>query len=303
MEPVGKAAKTPTVEWAPIHLMCVFGTNEWLIEGNLSQNAIERWVFDGTNVIKSVQLTSVADEAELGGMTLEEAKSNVTVNLFSTPGGYPPGDVAADMCWLAFCSGSYLKRSNRIVPLPVPQATLLNAPDAFAYSDQTQTFEDELGLPRKLELFTSQSLYEASVAEFWKHKPPKNKALLKSMVPDGTRKFQYTVTSSTTFLGWNVPLSFEFVQGLPDDFRPALRSFRGTCIVRQVAESTEPTGILDPRFKTTVVDQRVQLREKGVKGVIYSWTNQYVPPTNEPLIQSELKASVDRIANERAKAH
>src|SRR5206468_8354687 len=174
------------------------------------RNAKEKWFFDGTNVSRSTQITQDLHESELAELSLEEVKSNLTINIYSTPGGYLPGDAPENIAWLAFCSGSYLKRNGRIIPLPVPSLLIRNAPDAFAYSDKTVTFDDELGLPRTLELFTSQSLYEASVGEFWKHKPPKNKALLKSNVPDGLRKFHYTVTKSTNFLGWNLPLSFEF---------------------------------------------------------------------------------------------
>ena len=65
-----------------------------------------------------------------------------------------------EFTWLAFCSGEYLKRLRRLIPLPVDM--LRHTRDRYGYTDQTVTFADDNGLPQKVELFTSRSLMEAS---------------------------------------------------------------------------------------------------------------------------------------------
>jgi hypothetical protein len=300
-EPVGTMTQNPTLRWPSESFKCVLGTNEWRLDGNFSRNATIRWHFDGTTITKTGQLNENSTEEELSGLSLEEANSNLTLNIYATPGGYLPGDVPASICWLAFCSGSYLKRPGRIIPLPVPNFFIQNSPDAFAYSDRSETYADELGLPRTVELFTSKVLYEASVGEFWKYKPPDNKALFKSDLPDGMRKFAFVVTSSTNFFGWNLPLSFEFSEDLPNLFSPMLKTFRGSCVVTSIKQATKPKRLFDPSCQTTVVDHRFNEGEKRLGGIMYPWTNNLIPATNDPRLQTELKTSIDRIAKAQGK--
>src|SRR5207244_13649632 len=84
--------------------------------------------------------------------------------VWSSRDGHPLGDAAVNLGWLAFCSGTYLKRPARLVPLTLD--ILHHCPDRFAYSDVTIPFKDELGLPRWVDLFTSIALYLTSVQDF-----------------------------------------------------------------------------------------------------------------------------------------
>ena len=302
VESVKRMTQNPTLRWPAKSFRCVFGTNEWRLDGDFSRNATIRWLFDGTNITKIGDFNKNATQEEMAGLSLEEANSIPTLNVYSTPGEYLPGDVPANICWLAFCSGNYLKQPGRIIPLPVPNVFIQNAPDAFAYADRSETFADALGLPRSVELFTSKDLYEASVSEFWKyHKPPDNKALLKSDVPDGTRKFVYTVTSSTNYLGWNLPLSFEFSEDLPNLFSRMLKTFSETCVVTSIEEGTKPKSLIDSSRQVTVADHRFKDGDQRLNGIMYSWGNNFIPSTNDPRLQAELKASIDRIADAHGK--
>jgi hypothetical protein len=90
------------------------------------------------------------------------------------------------MCWLALCSGPALKRTGRqLFPPSDLWKELLPAPAGF--TDKTVLFEDGLGLPRSIELFT-----------------PKDQLI-----------FQYQVRQTTSVLGWNFPLEFYGVQYRP----------------------------------------------------------------------------------------
>lgn len=96
-------------------------------------------------------------------------------------------DLRGRICWLAFCSGSALQREGRQLNPPSDLwKQLVFAPNGF--SDKTTVFNDGLGLPRSLELFT----------------------------PDQKRIFQYQVRQTTNIAGWEAPLEFYGVQ-----YRPA----------------------------------------------------------------------------------
>ena len=90
------------------------------------------------------------------------------------------------ICWLAFCSGSFLKREGRHIPLPSGLWKEYFHADEFP--DHTTTFNDGLGLPQ-------------SVTQYAKT----NQTVL-----------QYQVHQSTNLFGWNFPLQFFLVQYLPD---------------------------------------------------------------------------------------
>jgi hypothetical protein len=143
---------------------CIAGTNEWRIDNDFVQGGEEKWFYDGTNVCNSIRVMKAPPQAitdmvakQVGVAPFQVAHSNLTVYIRESPDGHPLGNAGVNIPWLAFCSGNYLKRAGRIVPLPV--ATLRHAPNGFAYSDRTETFDDELGLPRVLTLFSSRSMY------------------------------------------------------------------------------------------------------------------------------------------------
>jgi len=106
----------------------------------------------------------IANTIGLAAVPFERARSNLTINIWPSRDGHPLGDVSVNIPWLAFCSGTYLKREGRLVPLPA--AILHHTRDRFAYTDKTETFEDTFGLPRTVDLFTSKSLYQASNDDF-----------------------------------------------------------------------------------------------------------------------------------------
>ena len=62
-----------------------------------------------------------------------------------------------NIAWLAFCSGPYLRREGRLIPLVCDEGR--HTPDRYAYTDETEVFPDAFGLPRSVNLFMSRACY------------------------------------------------------------------------------------------------------------------------------------------------
>jgi len=186
----------------PATVHCVVGTNTWMMEGHFSQNAnVTRW-FTGTNILQHSIITEEMPPAttkriaEISGLAVGTppvgSKSTRVHESADGNPGHPARvidlmDLQGRICWLAFCSGSALKREGRrLFPPSDLWKELVAAPSGFM--DKVSVFDDSLGLPKSIELFT----------------------------PQDQLIFQYQVRQSTNVLGWNFPLEFYLVQ-----YRPA----------------------------------------------------------------------------------
>jgi hypothetical protein len=161
---------------------CVVGTNAWLIQKLSNTNFTEDiWFMDG-KIIRQTTVTRDSDSDEPGYFT--SRRGSRSANVAVAPDGYPASDLFVNVPWFAFCSGPYLKRPGRAVPLPAP----LDNRGAFGFTDETTVFNDSLGLPRRVGFHTVQRQLKA----------------------------EYQVQNSTNVLGWNFPLAFTVVQNEPD---------------------------------------------------------------------------------------
>jgi hypothetical protein len=181
---------------------CVFGTNLWMIESKLPDFTVTYW-FTGTNIIEHTLITKQPADSEIKNIT-EHSRLAMTAppvghrftRIYESLDGNPGRpvrvpdvmsfDLPATFSWLAFCSAPALKREGRQIFPPSPfwkESSVVYS----GWSDRTEVFQDDLGLPRSINLvFTnSQSI------------------------------FQYQVHQSTNINGWNVPLQFYGVQQLP----------------------------------------------------------------------------------------
>jgi hypothetical protein len=173
---------------------CIVGTNDWYIAGNFLKNAhVEYWLV-GSNVMELRKITS--------GMYLEQFKDFVSEKIlrqpprslalesYPSPGekivvvhpsplGQPAGHGMENAAWLAFCSGDYLKKKGRQIPMPVGPSSF-----AFGYSDRTIVFNDTFGLPRSVQLFAT----------------------------NGVQVCEYEVLQATNFFGRTFPIKFQLVQ-------------------------------------------------------------------------------------------
>jgi hypothetical protein len=288
-----------------ISCVCIVGTNEWRIDNDYSQNAEIKWFFDGTNIYDSARITkplppqvsaNLAKRFGFGSPPFDVARSNITINIHPSPNGHPIGDEGVNLPWLAFCSGTYLKREARLIALPV--AVLRHTPEGFGYSDKTQVFEDELGLPRTVDLFLSKALLESSVSNFnsehfigfRKNAENANGGPLNSQ--DGAPQFHYEVTESTNFMGWNFPLRFEFAQSkraVNGYLHPA---YSGTGRVNSIRSSAKPENLFVPSMHQTVGDYRFREERKTLDAIVYPTTNAYAEPTNDSGLQNVFKEQV-----------
>ncbi len=279
-----------------ISIQCVTGPDKWRIDNDYLQGGFMNWMYDGTNVLQSSQqLRPPPPEHEeqltkkfgLTPKPFEQARTNHHVRVFTTPGGYPPGDLAVTMPWLAFCSGSYLKHENRSIP-PISRSTSRMSQDAFAYRDKTQVFEDNLGLPRMIELFNSKSLFEKSLQTRGLPGYIDLKAWTNELyhLPDGALKFRYGVTSSTNFLGKTYPLTFEFFQfGVSRATGKWFREFVGAGSALAFKPCPAPASLLNPTLSIQVTDYRFHPDLQ----VTYSGK---LRSTNDTELQSQLREKV-----------
>lgn len=276
-----------------ISISCIFSKNSYHMSGNFVLGGKQKWHFDGTNTTMSLQ----RDESTNSPVSrLTRAlppldgwgNSNVTITVFETD--YPPSEPGVMIPWLAYCSGGFLKKSGRTIP--VPCEIVRHSPDAFAYADQTEVFDDELGLPRTIKFLTSTSLWEKAAKKFWSRREP-NPRVPKLIAQDGLLKFEYTVTDSTNLSGWNIPLAFEFKQFIPSlDFQPQV--IGGHAKVKSIQEGTLPKGVFNTTINQQVIDYRFQEPARRIEAIIYSYTNDFVAPTNDAKLQAELAETVKR---------
>ena len=225
-----------------VNVVCVTGTNEWFIENDFSQR--RSWFFDGTNVVCRTHPPSDAERAQIRkeGRTYMPI-SEVHDEAWPSRDGNPLGDFGVNLPWLAFCSGSYLKREGRVIALPA--AILRHCSDRYAYTDVTTTFADELGLPRSIDLFTSKARWLKAHTDWdiehgfgnryteWNQKTAPT-------LQDGLLVFHYAVLESTNVLGRNLPTKFEFFQSGRPYEQDGNWFCQGMGRVKSISSSTKP---------------------------------------------------------------
>jgi hypothetical protein len=179
---------------------CVVGTNTWQMDGDFISDEQTTYWFTGTNILEHNVITRKSPES-ISEAPIGTEMNRTTESLDGNPGTLsacgPDGrhrEMGPDclcregrVAWLAFCSGPCLKRQGRrIFPPSDHWKELISAPSGFA--DNTKVFEDDLGLPRSVDLYTDK----------------------------GEPVLQYRVMSSTNLEDWHFPLQFYLAQ-----YRPA----------------------------------------------------------------------------------
>ena len=171
--------KPESVSVRPGTIRCAVGTKTWRMEGGFIQHTESTWWFTGTNLIEQTELTEPIPGLPKGHRSLQvfastdgnPGRPSHSRDLLTMP--------SARVIWLAFCSGGFLKRAGRqLYPPSDLWKELISAPAGF--SNQTTVFEDTLGLPRAINLYTT----------------------------NGQPVLQYRVTASTNVLGSEFPLEF-----------------------------------------------------------------------------------------------
>ena len=286
-----------------ISAVCVTGSNIWRIEDDWVQGGLNKWFYDGTNVYESLQVVSPPAEGmrqhlqKVSGFAIapfETAKSNLTINIWPSSDGHPLASETVNIEWLAFCSGPFLRRDGRLIPLPCEE--LRHTPDRYAYTDQTVVFSDACGLPRSVDLFMSRDHYLVSVEDFyrgWGVRYLKWMRAAVTNVTEGAHTFHYAVTETTNFLGWTFPVRFEFFQKGRDFLQNEGWFKQGVGTLRSIREVEAPKGLFDPKMQQTIVDWRFHDEPSGADANLYTWTNQFTPQTEDPVLQQKFKVRVE----------
>jgi hypothetical protein len=290
-------------------VVCTSGLQKWQVYCRNLNGAETLWFADGTNFFEGlhpVEPTPKEVEERISkhiGLALapfKEAVSNATVRVLPSPGGAPVGNTWVNLPWLAFCSGPYLKRQGRVIP--VPTTDIPHTPDAFAYADKSEVFADGFGLPKTVHLYASEAQFEESVMRTGFLGNP-DVALWTRAFPwfkDGVERFNYTVLESTNFAGRDLPLRFEFSQPAPStDGSSTVRS-RGSGRVTDLRVSEAPESPFATTLSRTVVDYRFNSYEKQIQALTYRDTNGALLPVSSPDLQKKLAARLSKVASDPA---
>lgn len=287
---------------------CVTGKGQWRIENDSVPGSERISVFDGTNIYQSLGFVPPRSAEIQSGIAKtngnsprisgKESRSDLTISVWESHDGLPLGDAAVNIPWLAFCSGDYLKRKGRLVPLMAD--TLRHTRDRFGYRDVTITFGDELGLPKTVDLFTSKALLEASENDFDREADfgDRYAAWKKKMVAElqeGLLMFHYAVLESTNVSGRNFPARFEFFQNGRPYEQNGNWFARGNGRVISIRQVAELESVFDPGARQTIIDCRFWGRLTSRNAIIYTTTNAFVAPTNSAELQERLRQQLERI--------
>ena len=205
--------------------LCVFGTNNWMIEGEFTLNSKSTLWCTDTNIIRREFITKKAlpmDSVIFSGSPIssspdlgtspEVGEEFVRVH---RPYDKRPLSGPPYVHWLAFCSGSFLKAKGRELMPFYP-----GLGNCGPYIDKTQSFRDAPGLPERVDIYRN----------------------------DGKLVCSYEVQQSTNFSGWTIPLRFTATQHVllggnrPDQV--FVLSAKVTS-VREAAAPAAPPGILN----------------------------------------------------------
>lgn len=212
-----------------VKVKCVTGSTGWSIEHDYQTPQV--WLYDGTNVVMKPEKLW-ATQADSSTMESRD--------------GLPLGEFGVNLPWLAFCSGTYLKREGRIIALPC--GILRHCPDRFAYTDVTTTFADDLRLPRSLDLFTSKAQFLAAKTDWDKEHSfgdrytEANKRIAENL-QEGLLVFHYAVLESTNVLGRSFPTKFEFFQSGRPYEQMGDWFCQGVGRVKSIRPSTKPPAL------------------------------------------------------------
>jgi hypothetical protein len=202
---------------------CIFGTNLWMIEGEFSSNAKQTWWCTGTNIIEETVMTKDSPERKPGAVGIPFIPHHVG-DRFTTIHGHSesrPLEGMAQLNWLAFCSGAFLKAEGRRL-----QAPFRTAMRQDSFFDRTQVFKDTLSLPELIEI----RRYDKNVVCY------------------------YEVKQSTNYAGWTIPTQFDFRQYRFHDEDATDLDLRVLGTVTSIRKTTEPV------VPAEVMKQRADVR-------------------------------------------
>ncbi|MCC7375131.1 MAG: hypothetical protein IT581_10800 [Verrucomicrobiales bacterium] len=194
-------------------LKCGFGPDRWLIasEDGFQATAI---LLEGATLTYRQQTTAIRTKhpdllagtqpdlmEDLGKVREHQQPFPELIPMRPLGVADAPWSLGQKACWLAFCSGSFFRKPERLL-YPMSDLWKHQTTNQMVFTDRTLTFPDELGLPRFVEL-------AGPGKEIW---------------------FQYAVGSTTKVGGITLPTRFQVIQYFRriDGGMTVLMSVKGT---------------------------------------------------------------------------
>jgi len=268
---------------------CLVGPDKWMIESHFASNVISTYYFDGTNVLEIIKLISISDTDSLrkilkGNLPVPRRTTNVTDWCFLniSPGAHPLANLGANLPWLAYCSGNYLRDTGHVIPLP--GAVIRHVQGAFGYASDLETFDDPLGLPKNLVLSASKVLFASAVSHESLIRTGRSALEVQNVrkpvsgIPEGFIRARYSVLAHTNFDGRQIPISFTYEQYLPATNGASIQTLSVHGLVVSLKSALPPELPLLTSQRYSVVDYRFQDKRKMVDEIHYSITNGKVEP-------------------------
>jgi len=216
-------------------------------------------------------------------------------------------NLGANLIWMAYCSGSYLRTPNRLLPIPgLPVREVISA---FACEDKSTVFEDDLALPRHIDFLTlRQGLDNEDVHQYLSRTEANARSRFHRHLPagekDGQLKAQYIVLAHTNILGVAVPLSFHYVQYHRTPRDSWGKQLEVSAKVLELRTSRKPSPVLRAHALQHVIDMRFRHPVRRLDSIAYTLTNSVLPPTNDARLvklyeEAAAMRPVDRLASSR----
>jgi hypothetical protein len=268
----------------------IIGSNTWRMESEFAVNASDFRYCDGTNVFSATDIHSLPE-----GQQVFKAANSVgpNRNVVVIPGTHPMGDFNANLVWLAYCSGDYLRSTNCLLPLP--GSDVRHDLSAFAVKGKTVLSETAPRLPERVEfLFDRGNLLKAkdSLYVF--------RGMLDRPIPqipgtDGMLWGVYKAEGFTNFAGRSIPIAFSYAQytrpvGVQGSEMRYLNSGRATAIT----ETTAPKPLLEDGKQHYIEDTRLRDPVRLVDSVRYMSTNAALLATNDPVMLERLEKAAQK---------
>ncbi len=268
----------------------VLGPETWRIESGMPRNAEEFYFCDGTNVYYSTEIHSNPHDSASPMKTVDFVGANN--NVVVIPGTHPMGDFGANLLWLAYCSGSYLQSTNRLLPLP--GAEVRHDIESFAVEARTALSDMPPFLPNRIAFhFNKENARRAAESLF----PFRSVTPFSPRVSgtNGLLRAVYQVERFTNYSGWTVPSEFTYLQSLAGaDLVDSIR-YRDSGKLTRISKTAPPKPILENGKPQFVEDTRFRHAQRLVDSLRYWHTNGPLPATNDPT----MLAAVQNLANNR----
>jgi RNA polymerase sigma factor (sigma-70 family) len=297
--------------------VCTIGPDRWRIDHDASPNAEASLLCDSTNVYQLIRITGPLPPSLLPPtagffgqleLTLHREPSPEVYSarfIEISPGVLPLADVGANLPWLAFCSGHYLKRKDHVLPLLLTPIRI--SADAFAYKDKTSCFEDEFGLPRSVNWVFSGVRFAKSLDDRRLTRGDymlKMRSILGASLREGVLRSSYTALEWTNHSGHHIPTKFELIEyGNNGEWSPKCWC-KAVGQVTSIRPALEPRGVFGASTNQFVNDYRFRSPEKLVDFIHYNWPSNAIPSASDPNLVALFKRTETRApANPRPVVH